>query len=387
MKYINNNPQLGIEIDWKLIRKEFKRLKTPSDVYNPAFEPFEKAKYHILLSERSIGKTTNLLIIGMLLHSEYGIIPHYIRTREEYLAPKHINNLFNVIINFGYVKKITNDRWNSCVYHARRWYYCNVEDGEIIEQDTTHFMMCMSTDNNETYKSSYTCDKADYIIYDEFISRYYYPDSFMLFMDLLKTLIRDRLSPVIVMSANTINKQSIWFDEFCIKRDISNMTIGDSKIVNVVGGTSINIHIIGLSTRREQKRLNNSLFFGFNNPKLSSITGTDWSMELVPHIPKEAHDVLSQNHYIKYSNELVRLTVVNFELIGIAVLVTNATKIYDDSVIYTTDAITDKRYRYGIGFTQSDKMIWDLFRKNKFYYATNEQGSIVKSYLELIKKY
>lgn len=205
-------------------------------------------------------------------------------------------------------------------------------------------------------------------------------------MDLLKTLIRDRLSPVIVLSANTINKQSIWFDEFTIKKDIANMEIGQSKVVAIPTGTSINAHLIGASNRNTQKKLNNSLFFGFNNSKLSSITGDNWAMDLVPHIPKQQHDVLSKNHYIKISNELVRLTIVNFEKIGLAVLVTNATTTYDDSIIYTVNDITDRRYRYGFGFTKLDKLIWNLYRKNKFYYATNEQGEIVKSFLSQIKR-
>lgn len=388
MKYIDNDPKKGIEINWNKVKKELKKLNLPLHVYTPIVEPLYTCKYHFLLSERSVGKTTNLILLGMILYREYGIITHYIRTREEYITPKNIKDLMSVITSsdYDYISKITNKKWNSCFYHAKRWYYCNRDDdGKIIDQDEKHFMICMSIDQNDNYKSSYTCPVGDYIIYDEFISRYYYPDSFTLFLDLCKTIIRDRLSPIIILSANTINKQSLWFDEFGIKDTISKMKIGDSKIVETKKGTKMNIHILSINEiMKQNKSINNSLFFGFDNPKLSSITGEDWSMDSVQHIPNEKYEILSRNHYIKVSNELVRLSIVKFETLGIGVIVQNSTTTYDDSIIYTIDDLIDYRYRYGVGYTKLDRFIWQQYNRNKFYYATNEQGSIVESYLQLI---
>lgn len=388
-KYIDNNPQKGILIDWKQVRKDFKKLKIPNDVYNPMDEPWENAKYHFLMSERSLGKTTNLILLGMILNRNHGIIIHYVRTREEYITPKYLKDLMRVIVSqeYNYISKITNGRWNSCLYHARRWYYCNRdENGNILDQDQEHFMMCMSIDNNENYKSSYTCPTADFIIYDEYISRYYYPESFVLFLDLCKTLIRSRLSPVIVLSANTIDKQSIWHDEFGIKKTIIRMSIGDSKMCETPKGTRMSIHLISDEKKSEQKKINNSLFFGFDNTKLSAITGEDWAMASVQHIPTERAEILIRNRYIKVSTELLRLSLVKFETLGYGVIVNNATTTYDDSVIFTVDDLTDPRYRYGFGYSNIDKLYWDFYKKNKFYYATNEVGSIVESYLQQIKK-
>ena len=246
MEYIDNKIENGIKINWKKIRNRYKKLGVPNDYYNPCNEPIEQSHYHIILSERSSGKTTNLLLLGMLLNDEYGIIIQYIRSREEMIMPKNLNNLFSVINNkeFNYVEKITHGAYNSVVYQARRWYYClRDSDGTIIEQANNHFMMCLSFDNNDNYKSSYTEPLGDFIIVDEFIERYYYPNSFFLCMDLIKTIIRSRLSPIIFFSANTIEKNSIWFDEFTIKKEIVNMKIGDKLLHETQQGTMINIHI------------------------------------------------------------------------------------------------------------------------------------------------
>ena len=74
MKYINDNPEFGIQYDWKKIRKEFDKLQIPADVYDPTTAPLEKAKYFVETSERNIGKTTNWLLLGMVMNSMYGTI-------------------------------------------------------------------------------------------------------------------------------------------------------------------------------------------------------------------------------------------------------------------------------------------------------------------------
>lgn len=389
-KYIDNDKNKGMLFDYKKIRKEYKKLKVPHHLYNPCREPIEKAKHHIILSQRSSGKTTNLLLLGMLFNREYGTIIHYIRSREVYITNKNIKDLFSTIISFGYIEKITNGRYNSCVYHARRWYYCNRDtDGNIIEQDNNHFMICMSYDNNDSYKSSYTCPVADFVIVDEFIERYYYNNSFILLMDLLMTLKRNRLSMIVFYSANTIDKNTIWFDEFMIKSEVSKMKLGEQRLIETKQGTPINVHIFSFEKQTEQSKLqqiSNSLYFGFSNPKLYSITGDDWAMSNYPHIPTNYYEVISKNHYIKFSTDLLRLTIVNFDKIGLGVIVTMSTTSYDDSVIYTSDSVTDYRYRYAFGHTKVDKLIWDLFKKHKFYYQSNEVGSIVDSYVNQFRR-
>jgi len=390
-KFIDDDKNKGILIDWKQARKDFRKLGIPTHLYNPCREPLEKAKHHIILSQRSSGKTTNLILLGMILNQNHGIIIHYIRSREEYITPKNIKDLMSTIQSFGYIEKITNGKYNSCIYHARRWYYClRDEEGTIIVQSQNHFMICMSFDNNDNYKSSYTCNVADYVIVDEFIERFYYQNSFVLLMDLLMTLKRNRISMTVFYSANTIDKNTIWFDEFMIKKEVNKMKIGEQKLIETKQGTPINVHIFSIDSKNIEQtklqKLSNLLYFGFNNPKLASITGEDWAMGNYPHIPTEKRKIVSRNHYIKFSTDLLRLTIVKFEKLGYGVLVTNATTSYDDSVIYTIDDITDPRFRHSYGYTKLDKIIWDLYKKKKFYYSTNEVGAIVESYIKQISR-
>jgi len=59
-----------------------------------------------------------------------------------------------------------------------------------------------------------------------------------------------------------------------------------------------------------------------------------------------------------------------------------ATKIYDDSVIYTRGEIRDKRYRQGYGYSKVDSWLWNLLDKGLWHYATNSQKNFVDKYID-----
>ena len=213
-KYIDNKEEYGIDIDWKMIFSEYKKLHPPKEVYDPTTVPIGSAKYFQLLSERSSGKTTNWLIIGILLYKHYGIITQYIRQVEDMIKPSVAGEIFKVIINYGdgkYIRWITDGKYNSIYIHWKKAYLCKVDDdGKIIEQDNNHFLQFLSIDNSYNYKSGYNAPTGDLILFDEFIGKSYRPNEYVDFMDLLSTIIRKRKSPIVVMLSNGINLHSTY---------------------------------------------------------------------------------------------------------------------------------------------------------------------------------
>jgi hypothetical protein len=69
VRYIDNDPNLGIDYDWELIAKEYKKLGVPPEYDITEIIPLgnEAIKWYILTSERSVGKTTNVLLVGMVM--------------------------------------------------------------------------------------------------------------------------------------------------------------------------------------------------------------------------------------------------------------------------------------------------------------------------------
>lgn len=400
MKYINDDPNKGIEYDWKLIIKEFNKLDVPKHVYTPIHCPFDKAHLFVNLSDRSIGKTTNWLLLGHIMNKHYGTIMHYIRDKEDMITPKALKDLYTTILEYDYITKITEGRWNSVYYHARRWYYCNVDElGDIQEVSEKHFMFCCSVENAMNLKSSYNAPLGDFILFDEFIGKYYPPNQFVYFCDLVKTIIRDRISPIIIMSANTIDKNSVYFNELEIFDDIQTMKQGDQKIVTTDGGTTIHVEIVGQNVERQKRRsLVNKLFFGFKNPMLASITGADWAMKYYPHIPpskKTVHrdektveeiEIITQNIYIQFNTKYVRLDIVRNSKRGVCVYChwSGEPLRYDDSYIFTAGEVLDTRYHFKFGKLTAPlpKFIWTKYKENMFFFATNDVGAFVESYVK-----
>ena len=388
IKFYDNDEKHGIIIDWNMIFREFKKLKVPKDVYDPTTVPIYSAKYFQLLSERSTGKTTNWLLIGMLLYKFYGTITQYIRQTEDMIKPSIAGDIFKVILEYGdgkYIRQITDGKYNSIYIHWKKAYFCNKdENGKIIEQDTNNFLQFLSIDNNFDYKSTYNAPRGDLILYDEFIGKFYRPNEYVDFMDLLSTIIRKRKTPVVVMLANSINYNSMYFKEFEISKEVKQIKTGQNKVITTSKGTTIYFEIIGMKLTAIKTEINR-LFFGFDNPKLASITGGEqtWAFDPVPHIVNaDSDEYITRILRLDCDDVLLQLDVVRTEDRGLIVNVHECTKEYEDSIILTNGEIRRRNQLFGLGRGKLCKKVWELYKQNKFYYDSNETGSLVENYVK-----
>lgn len=400
--YIDNEPSKGIRYDWKKIRKEYKKLKIPAEFFNPLRADPEKCGYYIAFSDRSRGKTCETLLLVILMNWMYGTIGHYIRYNSETITPKMMRNLMTVIIECGYIDKITGGIWSSCDYHAKRWYFCNRDDmGRIIEKSENFFMICMSLDESDKLKSSYNCPFGDIIIFDEFVqfSGYGYSD-FIKFADIVSTIVRKRLCCLIYMLSNTIDITTPWLDELCIRDQVELMQPGDSRYIVTSEGTHLFCEIMSADISIQRADVNRR-FFGFPNKKLAAITGKGtWATEHYPHIriktkrdePGKGDEddeykpvILFNRLFVNQSGKYIKLQLVRDEL-GLCVHVLPATRIYKDSIILTAGDITDPREVFGFGAQGSAvNAIWRLYKANRFYYATNREGALIRAYIKAVQ--
>lgn len=390
LKYIDNNQDKGIQYDFQYIRKQYKQLKIPKAFHTPVNYPFERCKFFVDVSERSIGKTTNWLLWGMIMYREYGTVIAYVRQNDTMLQPKNLD-IFATIIECGYVNKITGGKYNSVYYHGRKWYYCNYDDnGKVSDRDNNYFMIALSIDRNQIYKSSLSIPTADCIIFDEFCSRYYTPNEFVDFLDLVKTLQRNRLSPFIVMLSNTIDKHNEYFMELESYELIQTMLIGDSIEYKTSKGTPIQLSIVAPNEKTKLKKsITNALFYGFRNPKLSSITGDDWSFTNYPHSKLTDISERLRGVYLEFNSQLVGMDICLSDSLGVCVICHKANRTYDDSIIFTKDdsGIYDSRYRYLMtGKDKLEVLLLKCYNENKFYYQNNQIGAIVSNFFKANKK-
>lgn len=392
--YIKGNPRNGIEYDWKAIHKNFNKLGIPDDVFSPyKYHDVCGGKYIFDLSERETGKTTNWLLLAMVINAMYGSEIVYMREIVDMISPRNDSELFKTILfkedenTLNYVEKITDGRYNNILCRSRRYYYWNTETSEVADEP---FMLKWSLDENDDKKSSVQLPDSDIIIFDECISRRHnYPDEFVVFMDSIKSIIRRRFAPLIVLLANTIDLHSFWFNEFEIYDAVQDLQPGDQKIVTSSGGTIVDIALVGTSIEEmtADRIEHNKMFFGFKNPKLNSIRGGSWAMDVYQHPYRCKSIEIDRTRYIEYNGNLLNIEVRHSEEHGYYIVVHKANEIYEDSVVYTIDKqLKDKRYKYKWGLSRFDKKLGDMYNAGRWTYVSNTEGSLIDGYMLTLKK-
>lgn len=377
----------------KKIIKKYKSLDCPENVFNPCELPYDQDKYFVICTERSVGKTTNVLLFGMCANWVEDIQIQYLRESMPMIERRNLRQLFSVIKEFNYIPKITEGHYTDVVYKSHGWYYCNYdEEGNLLDLATDPFMMCLSIDQSEIYKSTYNTlrNKGDIIIFDEFISRNYRArqDSFILMCDTIKTLIRQRETPIIFMLANTIDRENQYFYEMELNDAVHSLPLGASTEVITSGGTPIYLSFYSPGATPEKTK-HNRLYFGFKNKKLGSITGKDWALSPMPHPSQdETRTVLSRRFYVIYEDRLINLELCRGAVDGLHVIAHFATKEpKSDSIIYSMGLRQDWRYRYKFGHTPLDRKIWTLYERKCFFYASNAVGAVIEKYYQQARDY
>lgn len=362
--------------------KTAKKLKLfPQHVYSPSYV---EAVWNMFISDRSSGKTTAWLIVGLVAYINEGVTTHYIRSRDAMVRESNIMSIYSVIVDCKYISKITNDEYNHIEYkrNKRAFYLQYIDENDVVvREDCNCCCKVMSIENNDNYKSSYQCDTADFVIFDEFINAYYKSGEFVVLCDLLSTLFRKRLGCYIIMLANTINRRSEYFDEVECRDFIETAEQGDSTTYNV-NGTTVHVEVLGTKIDNARK-LFNARYFNFKNNRLNSITGDGWSIDNVQHITQKADAILVKNVFVHYQNNYVQLYVVHVDNYGVCVhaVKSNAPK-KDDCIIYSlSDDFSQKQYIYKRGHDRFSNWLWNtMYNSNKWFYSSNTVGSIIKAY-------
>lgn len=387
IKYLNGNVQDGIKVDWQKVFSYYKALKMPKGIYNPAKElDPNSAEWFILISSRSTGKTTNLLIISIILFLMYGITTPYIRQRPDMTARQNIEKLFEVIRACGYIKDLTDGQYNNVYYFGHKMYLCHIDEKGERDGRSEAFMYALDLTQNEVYKSSLNMPTGDFCIFDEFISSTYANNEFIILCDLLKTILRDRLTGKIFLLANTTNYYNEYLRELYIQDEVLKVAEDEPFIKLTKKKTRIFVHLI--SNRNKQRAKVNTLYFGFDNPKLASITGGSWAVDSYPHFFRDdERELVAKDFYITYAGKILQLDLYISPKLGKHVFVHDAIKINEKARrIYTIGEIDDRRQAYKFGDTKIDKILWRLYNANKWYYYNNDIGFTVDTYVNKANK-
>lgn len=383
--YVDNDPNHGIDFSWAAICKEYKKLVKTKDIYDPTKIPFEHIRYAILMSIRKSGKTNTLVTMALISSWMYGTMMAYVRQTEEMIEYRNIKSFFEVQHRNNYVSIMTGGEYTGIEIKGDYAAFVHYDEKMKVDKRSAPVMVFLSISKQEEYKSSLNLPNCNLVIFDEFVSKRYSYNESVEFMQLLSTIIRDKKNVLIAMLANSISLYNQYFYELTIAKDVRNLQLGNSAIIKTRKGTSLYIELIdSLTPEREQL---NTLYFGFDNPKLKAITGGDWAVADYPHILKQDRKVLTKGIYLKYTDQFLQMELVTSEELGLHILVHRCNNISSEALtIYTISDITTSRQQFAFGSGKLSKIIWSLYDAHKFYYADNELGDMMEQYVNAASK-
>lgn len=364
----------------RLKQKEMKQEK--NKFYSLTNILNKKADYNIIFGERSNGKTYAALLYGIKRFVATGEQFAYIRRWREDLRGKRAENLFANHVANEEISKLTKGEYNTIFYLSGKWYLAkyDAEKKKYYPQGTPFcYGFCLSEQEHEK-SSSYP--NVTTIIFDEFLTRrYYLPDEFMLFMNLLSTIIRQRDNVKVFMLGNTINKYCPYFSEMGLKQ-VSNMEQGSIDIYKFGQGGAV-VAVEYCSTIVKQKASNK--YFCFDNQNLQMITGGKWELAAYPHLPTKytPKDVLFV-YYIVFNEVILQGNIIQKGNENFTYIHMKTTPIKDDNaLIYSLEMNGKPNYKRKLISTATyiESQVTRYFATDKVFYQNNEVGEIVRNYL------
>lgn len=354
----------------------------------------KNAQYNVIYGERSNGKTYGTLEYCLTEYFKNNSEFAYIRRWEEDITGKKGESLFNGLLKNNVIRKLSKGKWNHIVYKSRAYYMAFIDDEGAVVSDNRPFAYAFALTQHEHYKSN-SYPNIRNIIFDEFLTRgIYLPDEFIIFQNVLSTLIRLRDDVKIFMLGNTVNKYSPYIAEMGLTkmRDQKPDTID----IYEYGSSGLRV-AVEYSVMKSEKKSNK--YFAFDNPRLQMITNGKWEIDLYPHYPSDEYaginPLIDIKYYffIEFEGSILQCEVIHkkknkkdeakpttFLFVHL-----KTTPIKDDykHLIYTQSANPLPHYRRRItrATTPIEKKIQQFFVKDKVFYSDNETGEIMRNYL------
>ena len=348
----------------------------------------KNATYNVIFGERSNGKTYATLKQVLENYFSDGSQFAYIRRWSVDVQPKRMNNLFNAIIEDGYLEKLSGGKFTAIFYRTGRFYLCTYNDkGKPIYNEEDIIGYAFSLSENEHNKAN-SYPRVTTIIFDEFLTnKIYLPDEFIIFMNTVSTIVRQRTNVKIYMLGNTVNKFCPYFKEMGLT-NILTMKQGTIDVYTY-GETKLKVAVEYADSKKKFKK--NNFYFAFNNPKLKMITGGSWELNIYPHAPvKWLPKNIMFTYFIDFNDSIYQCEIINEDANVFTYIHEKTTPIKnpDKDIIYTLDYNPKINYNINILKPLNDyqnKITW-FFTHDRVYYQNNNVGDAINNYLKICKR-
>ena len=370
-----------------MIEKEYRKLGVPAEYDITQVFPFgnEFLKWYIGTSERSVGKTTNILLIGMVMNKLYGTVIQLVRHHVD--KASYYETLFNSIIAYNrgqYIKALTDGKYNSVKYHWKNFYYSKMDEKGKIVKDEKPFCVSLSADECYNLCSFYEAPFGDWIVLDECFNESNRPEEFVHFVHLHKTIVRDRMSDKIILLGNNLDVNNIWYRQLIIHNEVRKMHKGQGKIVYTPEGMPIFVAFME-NRMPEKRRLFNKAHYGFANPMLNAITGNgNWNVKQYPQtcMLQNRERMAYGELFFSYHDDLF-MGASFIECDSGLYLEVHPEMIYrDDIPVIFTLTFPKSSNEILFGYDKLSRMILKMLKEQRVVYSDNETGDLFRKFMQ-----
>lgn len=349
----------------------------------------KKAVYNVIIGERSNGKTFSALSYGLEEYFKTGGQMALVRRWKEDIKGRRASEIFSAINDTGIVPKLSKGKYSGITYYAGKFYVCNYdEDGKpIYSLETDCIAHTFALSENE-HNKSISFPRITTIIFDEFLTKHVYlPDEFVLFMNTISTIVRQRTNVKIFMLGNTVNKFCPYFQEMGLNH-VREMKQGTIDVYSY-GDSGLTVAVEYCSSLSSTKQ--NNFYFAFNNPKLHMITNGAWELDIYPHLPeKYKPNQIVFIYFIIFNGTIYQCEIVDSKKNGLFTFIhekTTELKSDEKDLIYTLD------FSYKMNYNRSvyrpinkmqERILW-FFKTDRVFYQNNEVGDSIHNYLKICK--
>jgi len=348
----------------------------------------KNAVYNVVFGERSNGKTYAVLKYAIDQYfngngGEFAII----RRWQEDIRGKRASAIFSALIENNEIYELSGGEYEGVTYFNGRFFFCNYEGNKPIYNEGDVFAYIFSLSDQE-HNKSFSYPKVKTILFDEFLTRgMTLTDEFVLFMNTISTIIRQRTDVKIFMLGNTVNKYSPYFKEMGLKH-VPKQEQGTIDVYDY-GESKLRVAVEYASSSEAKKK--NNFYFAFDNPKLSMITDGAWELDIYPHLPVKykPQDILL-TYFIKFDGNIYQAEIIDTDGEPFTYIHDKSTPIKNENedLVFSLEFNHKMNYQRSIykPVNQVGKAILYFFQMDKIFYQDNEVGDAINNYLNISKQ-
>ncbi len=340
----------------------------------------------------SNGKTYSIIRKIIKHYFKYGVPSAYIRRYAEELKPANLNSLITPHLDL--IKKLSKGKFNSFIYRTNTFTFCAYDDeGKVVNKDTKPFLFTAALSTWMTTKGA-DRGKIKYFVFDEFLTRSgYLANEFSKFANCHSTFARNREGVITYMLANTVNSESIYWEEMGIG-NVEKMKQGDIYLYNY---NNDKLTVAVEYCLHAKAKTNVEYYYAFDNPALEMIKTGSWEMDKYPHL--EDFSISEENirfvFFLQFNDKLLKGNIIfdhrhndyfvffhnfgnsNYRLKPTDLLYTNK----PTTNVFHFHSINEKPLINNEKLTRVVTLINLCFKYNKLFYSTNSVGEVVRNFM------